>query len=170
MDTDQEHEKGDPDPCPEDEGVFVGPDSASMEEAICKFLDGLEGQERSGFKNVHSFLAKLPVPVTKKSRSMTHTQALEGGFLPEMDEEERFDCIYLFIIVHTCLHKYMTAYTRSYQCILVYTCIHQNVHAFMPSTQRFAIHTSRYHISTYLCYQGIYCYRQVYTLTYWYIQ
>ena len=53
-----------------------------MEEAICKFLDGLKGQERSGFKNMHSFLAKLPVPVTKKSRSMTHTQALEGGFLP----------------------------------------------------------------------------------------
>ena len=44
MDTDQEHEEGDPDPCPEDEDFFVGPDSASMEEVICKFLDGLEGQ------------------------------------------------------------------------------------------------------------------------------
>ena len=42
--TDQEHEEGDPDPCPEDEDFFVGPDSASMEEVICKFLDGLEGQ------------------------------------------------------------------------------------------------------------------------------
>ena len=42
--ADQEHEEGDPDPCPEDEDFFVGPDSASMEEVICKFLDGLEGQ------------------------------------------------------------------------------------------------------------------------------
>ena len=33
VDTDQQHEEGDPDPCPEDEECFVGPDSASMEEA-----------------------------------------------------------------------------------------------------------------------------------------
>ena len=38
-------EEGDPSPCPEDEEFFVRPDAAGMEEAIGKFLDGLESQE-----------------------------------------------------------------------------------------------------------------------------
>ena len=33
--------------------VFVRPDAARMEEAIGKFLDGLEGQERRGFEGMH---------------------------------------------------------------------------------------------------------------------
>ena len=41
-------EEGDHAPCPEDEEFFVRPDAAGMEEAIGKFLDGLEDQERSG--------------------------------------------------------------------------------------------------------------------------
>ena len=87
-----------------------------MEEVICKFLDGLEGQEHSGFKNVHSFLAKLPVPVTKKSRSMTHAQALEGGFLQEMDEEElkRFTPTELILYKHAKEYRFMNVYTRHY--------------------------------------------------------
>ena len=52
LDTDQEHEEGDPNPCPEDEEFFKGPAADSMEEAISKFLDGLEGQEHSGFKDM----------------------------------------------------------------------------------------------------------------------
>ena len=43
--VEQEPEEGDPSPCPEDEEFFVRPDAAGMEEAIGKFLDGLEGQE-----------------------------------------------------------------------------------------------------------------------------
>ncbi len=43
--VEQEPEEGDPSACPEDEEVFVRPDAAGMEEAIGKFLDGLEGQE-----------------------------------------------------------------------------------------------------------------------------
>ena len=60
--VEQEPEEGDPSPlaCPEDEEFFVRPDVAAMAEAIGKFLDGLEGQERSGFEELHQFLAKLP--------------------------------------------------------------------------------------------------------------
>ena len=32
---------------------FVRPDVAAMEGAIGKFLDGLEGQERRGFEEMH---------------------------------------------------------------------------------------------------------------------
>ena len=42
-----------PSPCPEDEEFFVRPDVAAMEGAIGKFLDGLKGQERRGFEEMH---------------------------------------------------------------------------------------------------------------------
>jgi hypothetical protein len=126
VDTEQEHDGGDPNPCSEDEEFFKGLDADGMEEAISKFLDGLEGQERSGFKGMHSFLAKLPVPVTTETRSMTHAAALEGGFLPEMDEEElkRFTPTELILYKHAQEYRYMIAYTRSYRFILVCTCIY----------------------------------------------
>ena len=89
VESEHDHGEGDPDPCPEDEEYFVRPDAAEMEKAIGKFFDGLEGQERCGFQEMHSFLAKLPVPSTKESGGMTHTEAIAGQFLPTMDEEER---------------------------------------------------------------------------------
>ena len=53
--------EGDDNPCTEDEEFFQGrPDADDMEEAITKFLDGMEGQERSGFKDLHRFLGRLP--------------------------------------------------------------------------------------------------------------
>ena len=64
MDTAQDLDEGYPNPCPEDEDFFKGPDTDSMEEAISKFLHGLEGQESSCFTDMHRLLAKLPVPVT----------------------------------------------------------------------------------------------------------
>jgi hypothetical protein len=43
-------EEGDPNPCPGDEKFHnAAPDADSMEEAIGKFMEGLEGQERFGF-------------------------------------------------------------------------------------------------------------------------
>ena len=59
-----------------------------MEEAIGKFLDGLEGQERRGFEEMHWFLSTLPVPTPQKSQAM-HAKALDGKFLPDLDEEQR---------------------------------------------------------------------------------
>ena len=82
-----EQDERDPDPCPEDEGFFEAPDAESKEEAINKFLDGLEGQERGGFKDMHRFLDCLPVPVGKEIRSMHHAEARAGQFLPYMDED-----------------------------------------------------------------------------------
>ena len=40
--SEPEPEEGDHSPCPEDKEFFVRPDAAGMEEAIGKFLDGLE--------------------------------------------------------------------------------------------------------------------------------
>ncbi len=60
-----------------------------MEEAIRKFMDSMEAQERGGFKELHQVLGHLPVPTNKESQGMTHTEAVEGGFLPVMDEESR---------------------------------------------------------------------------------
>ena len=81
MHADAEH--GNQDPCQEDEEFFeLRPDAATMEEAIGKFMDGMEAQERGGFKELHSLLARLPVPTVKASQAMTHKDALEGGFLP----------------------------------------------------------------------------------------
>ena len=60
-------EERDYNPCSEDEEFFQeGPDADAMEEAITKFLDGMEGQERSGFKDLHSFLGRLPCPTVEK--------------------------------------------------------------------------------------------------------
>ena len=85
-------EEEDHSPCPQDLGdeeYSAGPDAASMEGAISKFMEGLQVQERSGFPQIHRLLSRLPVPVQKKSRSMTHAEALEGRYLPNMSEEER---------------------------------------------------------------------------------
>jgi hypothetical protein len=60
-----------------------------MEEVISKFMDGMEAQERGGFKELHRLLACLPVPTVKASQAMTHKGALEGSFLPSMTEEEQ---------------------------------------------------------------------------------
>ena len=63
--SEEQHDDRDADPCPpEDEECFDAPDAASMEEAISKFVEGLEAQERSGFDDIHRLLKGLPVPVT----------------------------------------------------------------------------------------------------------
>ncbi len=89
VESEQEHEGGDPAPCPEDKEVFVRPDAEDMEKAIGKFLDGLEGQERGGFEETHSYLANPSVPATKESRGMTHAEAIDSKFLPDLDVEHR---------------------------------------------------------------------------------
>ena len=76
-------------PCPQDQGdeeFLAGPDAASMEGATSKFMEGLEGQERSGVPQIHRLLSCLPVPVQKKSRSMTHAEA--HSRIPEADLPE----------------------------------------------------------------------------------
>jgi hypothetical protein len=69
-----------------------------MEEAISKFLDGLEAQEHSGFDDIHRLIQCLTLPVAKAIFSMTHAQAIEAHFLPDMTEEDqkRIQKIYSF--------------------------------------------------------------------------
>ncbi len=82
-------EEGGRHPCPEDEEFHKVPDADSMEEAIGKFMEGLEGQEHAGFSQIHSLLQRLPAPVQNKPSSMTHSEAIEGDFLPNMSEEQQ---------------------------------------------------------------------------------
>ena len=49
----------------------------------------MEAQERDGFKHLHKFVGRLPVPTVNASEPMSHKDALEGGFLPSMTEEEQ---------------------------------------------------------------------------------
>ena len=67
--------EGDPKGGPDIDQLFDRPDAASMEGAINKFMEGLEGQERTGFAQIHRLLSRLPVPVQKKTRIMTHAEA-----------------------------------------------------------------------------------------------
>ena len=70
--------------------------------AINKFLDGIEGQECSGFKDIHRFLNHLPVPAGTETRSMPHADARDGNFLPSMteDEQKRFTPSELLLYKH----------------------------------------------------------------------
>jgi len=121
MHADADH--GDQDPCQEDEEFFESrPDAATMEEAIGKFMDGMEAQERGGFKELHSLLARLPVPTVKASQAMTHKDALEGGFLPSMtgEEQKRFTPSELLLYKHALEYRYIR-FTYSYiPCLYEY--------------------------------------------------
>ncbi len=96
-----------------------------MEEAIGKFLDGLESQERSGFEEMHRFLATLPVPTPQESKGMTHAGALEGKFLADLDDEQRkrFTPTELIVYRHAQDLRYIALYTSISQYIQVYTVI-----------------------------------------------
>ncbi len=68
----------------EDEECFDAPDAASMEDAISEFVEGMESQECSKFDDIHRLVKGLPVPVTKAIRLMTHAEAIDAQFLPNM--------------------------------------------------------------------------------------
>jgi hypothetical protein len=57
-------------------GGFYSPDAESMEEAIRKFMEGMERQESSGFQNINRLIHSLPVPEQKANRCMTHADAV----------------------------------------------------------------------------------------------
>jgi hypothetical protein len=47
-------------------GGFYSPDAESLEEAISKFMEGMELQESSGFQNINRLIHGLPVPDTRR--------------------------------------------------------------------------------------------------------
>ncbi len=66
-----------------------GPDAAETEKAINKFISGLESQEQADFDRLHTLLSRLPVPVDTNGSKMSNTAALDGCFLPKMNEEQQ---------------------------------------------------------------------------------
>jgi hypothetical protein len=100
-----------------------------MEEAITKFLDGMEGQERSGFKDLHRFLCRLPLPIAKWDRAMLHSEALEGCFISKMDEEEqkRFTLSELLLYRHALEYRYV-------QCSYIVHTLHTQAFLFIHCT------------------------------------
>ncbi len=107
--ADQNNDRGDNgDPCPEDEEYFDRQDAATMEVAISRFMDGMEAQERCGFNNLHCLLGRLPVPTAKAGQAMTHKDALEGGFIQSMTEEEQklFTPSKLVLYTHALEYRY----------------------------------------------------------------
>ena len=83
-------EEGDILPCSEDEEFFeTRPDVADMVDAIIKFMEGMEKEECTGYSTMHKLLQSLLVPEQKKTSSMTQAEAFQGGFLRDLDEEEK---------------------------------------------------------------------------------
>ncbi len=65
------HARDDEDPCPEDGDFFYArPDAAETEDAINKFISGLDSQEQAGFDRLHTLLSRLPVPVATNGSKM----------------------------------------------------------------------------------------------------
>ncbi len=95
-------DEADPRPAAEADEFFQAPDAQRKEEAINKFLDGIEGLECSGFRDIHRFLNHLPVPAGTKTWSMPHADSREGNFLPSMteDEQKRFTPSELLLYKH----------------------------------------------------------------------
>ncbi len=76
-------------PCEEDEDVFKArPNAEEMEQAISKFLDAMPALETDNFQNLHRQLARLPLPNERVVSSMTHDEAVDGGLMKTMSEEE----------------------------------------------------------------------------------
>ncbi len=59
-----------------------------MEEAISKFLDDMPAVEPKRYEQLHWHLARLPVPERKEISAMTHTEAVIGGLLITMSDNE----------------------------------------------------------------------------------
>jgi hypothetical protein len=107
--ADQDNDRGDNgDPCPEDEEYFDRQEAVTMEEAISRFMDGMEAQEQGGFNDLHGLLRRLPVQIVKAGQAMTHKDALKGGFIQSMTEEEqkRFTPSELLLYKHALDYRY----------------------------------------------------------------
>jgi hypothetical protein len=137
-------EDQDRDPCQEDEEFFESrPNAMEMEQAIGKFLDGMPAVESKGYQQLHRHLARLPVPEKKIISAISHTEAVEGGLIKSLSEEElkRFTPSELLLYKIASEHRYMQVHTSMYPYILACT-------------------------STYIIHVRIYLYILVHTLMY----
>jgi hypothetical protein len=110
-------EDQDPHPCEEDEEFFKSrPNAEEMEDAIGKFLDAMPTVESKRYEQLHRHLARLPVPESKPISSMKHSEAVEGGFLKTMSEDElkRFTPSELLLYKIATEHRYIPVHTSTY--------------------------------------------------------
>ena len=78
-----------PDPHDE-ENMDARPDQEEMEQAINKFLQLLEKQEKRGFKNLATLLSHLPKPAQGSACSTSVAKAIEAGFLTALDKDQAY--------------------------------------------------------------------------------
>ena len=66
------------------------PDQEEMEQAINKFLQLLEKQDKKGFKDLATILSEkqLPKPAQGLACSMSVEEAMEAVLLPALDEDQ----------------------------------------------------------------------------------
>ena len=110
-------EEGDLRPCREDEAFFESrPDAADMEEAISKLMEGMESEECTGYNALHKLLQGLPVPEKKNVSSMTQADAFQGGFLRELDydEKKKITPLELLLYKHAVEYRHIAVHTRTY--------------------------------------------------------
>ena len=67
-----------------EENMDARPDQKEKEQAIKKFLQWLEKEEKKGFKDLATLLSQLPKPAQGSSSSMSVAKAMEAGFLPAL--------------------------------------------------------------------------------------
>ena len=94
-----------------------------MEEAISKFMDGMPALELDNFQQLHRQLARLPLPDKKVVNSMTLDEAVDGGLLKTMSEDElkRFTPSELLLYKHAQEYRYIQVQTGSYSYAPVHT-------------------------------------------------
>ncbi len=94
-----------------------------MEEAIGKFMEGMEKQEHTCYAALHKLLQGLPVPVQKTAGCMTQAEAFEGSFLRDLDKDEkkRFTPSELLLYKVAVEHRYITVHTGTNLYVLVHT-------------------------------------------------
>ena len=161
----------DRDPCEEDEDFFESrPNAEEMEQAIGKFLDGMPVVESNGYEQLHRHLARLPVPEKKIISAISHTEAVEGGLIKTLSEEElrRFTPSELLLYKIASEHRYVQVHTSMCPYISVYT----SMYLYIPNTCAYIpLHTSIYSYISSTCayipvHTSIYCYVPICTSTY----
>ncbi len=108
----------DPHPCEEDAECFKSrPDAEETEEAISKFLDAMPAVEsKRYYEQLHRHLARHPVPERKEISAMKHTEAVEGGLLKTMGEDElkRFTPSEVLLYKIASEHRHIPVHTSTY--------------------------------------------------------
>ena len=86
------------------------PDHEEMEQAINKFLQQLEKQEKRGFKDLATLLSHLTKPAQGSAGSMSVAEAMEAGFLPALDKDQAdmFTTLELLQYRHAQDHRLLT--------------------------------------------------------------